>query len=76
MKSIKEKAEEVFPVEEYDTLETELQRRKMRVCYEHGANYVLEELEKTIERAEYYSDMSLKSRFYEDLKYMIQELKK
>ena len=29
MKSIKEKSEEVFQIEEYDSLETELQGRKM-----------------------------------------------
>lgn len=48
MKSIKEKAEEVFPIEEYDSLETELQRRKMRLCYEDGANYVLKQIEKEL----------------------------
>ena len=48
MKSIKEKAEEVFAIEEYDSMETELQRRKMRLCYEHGANYVLEQIEQLI----------------------------
>jgi hypothetical protein len=48
MKSIKEKAEEVFQIEEYDSLETELQKRKMRLCYEHGANYVLEQIEDII----------------------------
>jgi len=48
MATIKEKAEEVFQIEEYDSLETELQKRKMRLCYEHGANYVLEQIEDII----------------------------
>ena len=45
MKSIKEKSEEVLPIEERDSLETELKRRKMRMCYEDGANYVLDVVE-------------------------------
>lgn len=48
MKSIKEKAEEIFPIEERDSLETELKRRKMRQCYEHGANYVIDEIKSLI----------------------------
>lgn len=48
MKSIKEKSEEIFQIEERDSLRTELQRRKMRLCYEDGANYVLGIFEKEL----------------------------
>ena len=70
MKSIKEKAEEVFPIEEYDSLETELQRRKMRMCYEHGANYVLDEIEKCVKSL---SSSRLK---IDTIKQIIEQLKK
>ena len=48
MMSVKEKAEQVFPIEDYGDLDAELQRRKMRLCYEHGANYVVEEIENLV----------------------------
>ena len=65
MKSIKEKAEEVFPFKEHDSLETKLQRQKMRLCYEHGANYVLEQIEKVTNIC-----------FDEELRKVIEQLKK
>lgn len=64
MKSIKEKAEEVFPFKEHDSLETKLQRQKMRLCYEHGANYVLDAIQ-TYVITEHYN-----------LEYIIEQLKK
>jgi hypothetical protein len=70
MKSIKEKSEEVFPIEERDSLETELQRRKMRLCYEDGANYVLEQVEKLI-----YSNPTCERAIFE-LGELVEQLKK
>lgn len=68
MKSIKEKSEEVFPIEEHDSLETELQRRKMRLCYGDGANYVLEEIEKHLDEFANYEDSLIVRRVIEQLK--------
>jgi hypothetical protein len=70
MKSIKEKAEDVFPIEEYDSLETELQKRKMRLCYEHGANYVLEQVEMLLNSQRFVDDPS------QELYELIKQLKK
>ena len=67
MKSIKEKSEEVFPIEEYDSFETELQRRKMRLSYEHGANYVLDVIEEFMKHNIVYEG---------NLKRLIEQLKK
>ena len=79
MKTIKEKAIEAFPIEEYDSLETELQRRKMRLCYEHGANYVLGEIEAFMKNLDLGN--SAEEKFYKldviaDISSFIEQLKK
>ena len=70
MKSIKEKSEEVFHIEEYDSFETELQKQKMRLCYEHGANYVLECFESIL------PFVAKKGIIYGKIKETIEQLKK
>ena len=72
MKSIKEKAEEVFPIEEYDSLETELQRRKMRLCYEYGANYVLDAITECMPKTSAYNP----NEVIDIITSMIKQLKK
>ena len=57
------------PVSAYD-------QDDMDKMFEAGANAVLEEIEKALNQAQYYSDMSCKNKLYEDMIKLVEQLKK
>jgi len=67
MKSIKEKAIEVFPI--HCNANTDYSNFEMRISFNSGANYVLDHLSKTIA-------VSRDGYLYDNLKKMIEQLKK
>lgn len=73
-KTIKEMAVETFPdMVNYNSHCKNLCKRDGFIV---GAKTVLEEIEKVLKQAKLYSDLSCKSRLYDDLVNLVEQLKK
>jgi hypothetical protein len=73
MRSIEEKSFELFPEmqtdsDDWDVIEEQCDRDDQRKAFAKGANYVLDEIEKSLQEFSNYEDSLIISRIIEQLK--------
>jgi hypothetical protein len=75
--TIKEMALKAYPINMLGDGDCSLDLAKIpRRAYIEGAKAVLEEIERALKQAKLYSDLSCKSRLYDDLVNLVEQLKK